>query len=650
MRTMTRRATIFTLALLGTACGGNDSAAPPVASTLSVSPLNISFSDTATTRSLYLTTMPSGGRLEWQVVSKPSWLTVQPQSGVIQGSIVTVQLSASGLATAEPGTLAGKLDLISNGGAASVQLTAVVSANPIATASTSTAVPGTADTSSFSITNTGRGTLFWQVVAPAAWMTLAPNNGALTTGQRATVRITVDKSTLAIGTMTATITLKSNATGGDVPVPVSIVVSPTPRIVASTGRLVFPSGVDVRIFRIANPGKGPLTWSVGTKDSWLTLVPSSGTVQAGDSVPVIATIDRAAVPGGTAASMLSLASNAVNGPATIAVDVSNTPPLALGVRVLDHRVVDAEFSQPAGLIVTVSASPNRLNVLDTETGGTWSVALPLAPTAVSVRFDGSFAAVGHNAQVTLVNLQTRTVVRTYAVTADALDVVLANNGFVYVFPRIDQWQNIYAINLATGTQTQGATIYAGTLARLHPSGDFIYGANNGLSPSDFEKYDIRNGTPVMLYDSPYHGDYAFSGNLWFFSNGTRIVARSGNVFRASPVQAEDMLYAGKLQGIESVRWAAEAPARNRLYVLGGTSNPLSGTANISSFETAFLGLSGTSALPKMPGSGGPTVDVDGYYLFPSADGSRLYVLIKAVASAGLAQDWALAVLDTSQLP
>ena len=71
------------------------------------------------------------------------------------------------------------------------------------------------------------------------------------------------------------------------------------------------------------------------------------------------------------------------------------------------------------------------------------------------------------------------------------------------------------ISLATGEETtsSGYSIYAGTVAKLHPGGKAMYGADNGISPSDIEKYDIQSGTASVLYDSPYHGDYAMCGDL-----------------------------------------------------------------------------------------------------------------------------------------
>jgi len=139
------------------------------------------------------------------------------------------------------------------------------------------------------------------------------------------------------------------------------------------------------------------------------------------------------------------------------------------------------------------------------------------------------------------------------------------------------WSEIRCIELATGTESPstGLSVNPGTVMRLHPSGDYIYGANNGVSPSDAEKYDIRPGVAAYLYDSPYHGDFAFSGNLWLNEAGTKMFTRSSNVFRLSDVPANDMIYDGQLPNAGPIQALAHSgnagrqePRRRRQHDLG----------------------------------------------------------------------------------
>ena len=338
----------------------------------------------------------------------------------------------------------------------------------------------------------------------------------------------------------------------------------------------------------------------------------------------------------------------VTGIGNAVLTATATPP----IYGLSHRVVDAEYNAATNKIITISANPSRLHIIDPETRDEQSIDLPQVPNAVSVRADGLYAAVGHDAWVSYVNLTTRQVEHVYPVTTDVIDLVLASNGWVYVFPRTDQWVSIHSLQLSNGAEyTTGGIIRAGTLVKIHPSGKYIYGANNGLSPSDFEKYDIRSGAATVMYDSPYHGDYAFSGDIWISEDGLRLFARSGNVFRSSEVRAEDMLYAGNLQGMTTVAWVTQSTAAGRVLALQGVAfgvgTPVS---ELRVYESAFLAYRGAVALPKFAVPGAGSFISEGRYVFTTTNGQRVYVLVKADNASGLALDWGLVVYNMSDLP
>lgn len=231
-------------------------------------------------------------------------------------------------------------------------------------------------------------------------------------------------------------------------------------------------------------------------------------------------------------------------------------PLAVASRVaLPHNIIDAEFSKALNKIVMVGSYPaNALYVYDVATGTEQQHPLNKLPTAVSISPDGLTAAVGHDALITVVDLATvgqpgapaPTILNVSAV---VFDVVLDGNGYVHALPRVDQWVAIHSVHVASNTEylSTGRSLRAGSHGRLHPSGDYLYAANNGLSPDDIEKWDIRAGAAVGMYDSPYHGTYGMCGNLWFNESGTTIYTACGNTFRSSTVQAQDMVYSGALQ-------------------------------------------------------------------------------------------------------
>ena len=236
--------------------------------------------------------------------------------------------------------------------------------------------------------------------------------------------------------------------------------------------------------------------------------------------------------------------------------VPGVPPLDVLSRVaLPHDVVDAEFSKALNQIVMVGSYPsNALYVYDVATATERQLPLNRRPTAVSVAPDGLTAAVGHDALITVVDLAT--VGQPGAPTPTFLDVsivvfdvILDGNGRVHALPGGSQFGRIHTVDIATNTESlsTGIPMSGRSRGRVHPSGDYIYAADNGLSPDDIEKWDVRQAVAAYLYDSPYHGDYRMCGNLWISEAGSTIYTACGNAFRASTVQAEDMVHAGQME-------------------------------------------------------------------------------------------------------
>lgn len=311
---------------------------------------------------------------------------------------------------------------------------------------------------------------------------------------------------------------------------------------------------------------------------------------------------------------------------------------------LSFNVVDAEYSRTTDKIIVVSASPaNQLHIYDPATDSDVAVDLVLPPSAVSISPDGLYAAVGHNGWISYVSLATATVEKQLAVSTNVIDIVLAGNGFIYAFPRTDQWETIRCIEIATGTETTsgGYSIYAGTLAKLHPNGTAIYGADNGLSPSDIEKYDITNGTATMLYDSPYHGDYAMCGNLWIAEDGLRIFTACGNVFRSSAIYSEDMTYNGSLNSLSLIVGLDHSSAANKVVAIPGNGYSTSNNdIAIQFYGYDFLAFQKTISLPKFLVQGN-AYSAHGKFTFFNAAGDSVYVIMKADNTSGLLYDYGI---------
>jgi hypothetical protein len=335
--------------------------------------------------------------------------------------------------------------------------------------------------------------------------------------------------------------------------------------------------------------------------------------------------------------------------------VSRTP--------LSHDVIDAEYDRALDAIVMVSSSPtNALYLYDVSDGTERQLSLNSSPTAVSVSPDGQFAAVGHDALITHVDLQAliagAPVTKLLNVSTVVFDVVLDGRGNVHALPAADQWVSVHSVEVATNTETLGTgSLYAGTRGRLHPSGDYMYTANNGLSPSDIAKYDVRSGTANELYDSPYHGDYAMCGDVWLAENGATIYTKCGNTFRSSTTQSQDMVYSGRLQLSTSqyygfvIQALSQADATKEIMLIEADSYecaPHSANnrcyTHLALYESDFLNRAALYSLPSIE-LGGSTYSQRGAFVFHSSDGLHRYMISRLYGAPGATQPHYLTVVQ-----
>ena len=204
---------------------------------ISLSPSTLSFSGVAggtapTAQSIALTN-PSGGTLSWTISDNAAWLTLSTGSGITttETDSVSATVNPTGLAA---GTYTAVITISATGAAntpqpipVSLTLSPAPTSNPVISLSVpSLAFTGTSGASnpsaqSFTISNTGTGTLTWTAGDNAAWLNLSPASGTNT----GTVSAAVNLTGLTAGTYSGTITV--SATGAtSKTLPVSFTVNP----------------------------------------------------------------------------------------------------------------------------------------------------------------------------------------------------------------------------------------------------------------------------------------------------------------------------------------------------------------------------------------------------------------------------------------
>lgn len=472
----------------------------------------------------------------------------------------------------------------------------------------------------------------------AAWIQYSPRAGRITKGEDVRVTITSnleDYQTLQEASLFIT-------TGFDQKT-VTLLGLPNDYINYSVPEsLFFPEGQDDVVLRISNFGNVALDYSITASTNFVTFAPSSGQIATMRHADIHVTIDRA--------SLLLEHRPALY--VTIGDDVETVLLIPEKKMMLPNDVIDAEYAKATDLLVYV-ANDATLNIYHPGTHELSSVALSYIPTCVSISPDGTKAVAGHDAHVTYVDLLSEEVLTTNDISCDACDIVLTDDSWAYVFPRRDQSERIRCINVSTNnaleTLSTGGYVYQGTKAKLHPSGKYIYGAINGLSPSDVEKYDIQGGTARYLYDSQYHGDYSMGGDLWLEESGERLITKFGTVFKTSEVQSMDIIYNGSitLEGsYRSILWLDQLDLNHELYLILQSSNWYDEEPNppfvyvYNSENLVYKTKIRVEDFSVGTGDDAIVYAASPYFVFANSNGEELYVITKADGS-GLLHEWAI---------
>lgn len=321
----------------------------------------------------------------------------------------------------------------------------------------------------------------------------------------------------------------------------------------------------------------------------------------------------------------------------------------------DMVIIDAEYNKKKDILVYVTNHPAQLNIFIPAQNKTETVPLEYIPMSVSIAQDGSSAVVGFDAKLSHVDLNKKTILNTFSVSCEALDIVLGNNNWAYVFPKRDQWATVRCIDLATGKETAhtGSSMYAGSKGKLHPSGNFIYSTNNFVSPTDIEKYDIQNGTAARLYDSPYHGTYPVEGDLWFSEDGSRVFLRGQTTMRLSASQENDLIYNGTV-GLDTIKNSYDQNKRimsldhsataNRLYVIASDTLYMDkpNVPYVWIYDATNLSYLYRKALKGIPASVTKTAYIEPYFVFTNSKGNQIYVVTKQVDDSTI--KWSIQIL------
>lgn len=333
---------------------------------------------------------------------------------------------------------------------------------------------------------------------------------------------------------------------------------------------------------------------------------------------------------------------------------------------LSHNVVDSEYSNQLDAVVIASSKPdNSLYVY--KGGGSLITKIPLrlTPTSVGVlnAGDSNKLVVGHNEYITYADVNmnnpatsTSKVLKISAGYPFTVADIAATDTAIFLSIDDDYSEFVTKLDIDTAEvipATQAITEpdhiltgLSGSKIKILPSLDYLYLADKGSTPDEITKFDGSDNPPTELYDSPYHGDYEFCGNLWINNLGNKIYTACGNVFNSSSNRSDDLVYAGNLVLSTSAQRTrvvsvAESGTKNEITVIEneqafidhcdeGLTNVCSSPINF--YEKDTLALIDSNLLRRQQ-IGSQSYAVIPKFIFYNNAGDKAYLLAESPESA-----------------
>ena len=382
------------------------------------------------------------------------------------------------------------------------------------------------------------GQVRYEINNSAPWLYVSPINGFISANQSLTLTISVNTNVISYPA-SATVSIITEKETFHVYV-VALAQNPT---FVSPNAIQLNYGTQKAEITITNPEIEKLVWSSSPLPSFLKVDQTSGELSPVSQTTLQVILDTAAIRPDIDTTIDLVITINQQKQENVRFNIQTYKP---GFR-LDTDVVDGVYSAINRKYYYISSKPKGISCIDLNTLEKTFVPLSFVPTCLTMSQDEKKAAIGHDAKVTYFDLVTMKIIGEFDVDCKAIDVVLAPNLYIYVFPERDQWSYIRCINTTTGNQEcqNIGHYYAGSVGDLHPNGKWIYFATSGLSPGDIHKIDISQGTTEYLYDSPYHGQYNLGQHIKITPDGKKIL--TGTVFVSSASEKPgDMLYRGNL--------------------------------------------------------------------------------------------------------
>ena len=524
------------------------------------------------------------GNAKYTISDIPEWMMLTPKTGLFVDGVAYITCAAiqqNDLSQVGIHNTHIKIE-VEGVGSCLVPVGYVNEGNPSIGSNPSTVefgVNNNSNRSSITLHNQNNGILIWQVIKSPQWVTLSMNAGVIRPYFVENIDVKFESNTLFLADSIGEIIISNNSRNSPQYVIKVYYKTGNPTFSCDINQVNFGYTSDIKKITIYKYGEGILNWTIAQSPEWVSISPSQGTIDNNSyygEAQITITCNRMGLSIGEHTGTIVFHTNDKAKP-TYSVNVKcwagegNSP----NITSIEGIVVSTVHDKSANKIYILTQSPDRILIYNTENKAiTNTITLDIVPTCIGLSDDGKMAIVGHNENVSLVDLVSYHVIKSVMIDFDVFDAVLVNEQLCLLsandYNSYSKW-----LNLETGTTQilSGIRNMKGkALFRKVVNQNVIVATSKNGSPSgiiliDTEIMKLYKYFPIDLFSG-----YQSLSPFWLSADGGKIFCSHAGVYR-TPINATgDISPIGSIQNhgdyyYDWVIWLDHCLSTNSLWVL-----------------------------------------------------------------------------------
>lgn len=587
--------------------------------------------------------LPSLKDADYEIVSKPVWLTVDSVAGHLSDSVAVIRCSAIKQSDfSKVGIYTDFITVKAEGELYKVPVNYITEGNPVIQVDNPVAL----SYSSYGypylyIQNTGSGVLVWNIVSMPEWLeidTARIQFSGLYIFQYNSYNIplVIKPGDNATGNLTGTIVMTTNDKAHPrVTINVSADLG-TPQLSINSNAINFGAVETTKSLSFSNYGSGVLIWKFEDIPDWLTITPSNGMYNPYTSYNNISfSCDRTKLSPGQNTAYVNLKSNDSSRPSHIITITAVAPGSNENIRAVEGNIIDAVFNKNANTLYYVTSAPNKFIVYDvTAKAILHEIPLSKAPNCFAISEDWTKAAVGHNGDLSAIDLSGNTVKAVYTLNYSVHDLSWAENDWFAYTQKGGSFSSLHWINISTGASYDDTDKYSldgSSIIKKVPGQPYLIATRNSTSPSGFFSYDIS----TKAKRSYSHMDLT---NFWLSEDGQYVYARNSNIYRTSSSTGSADTFDADINEIGKINFGSGNNygvnfiyhSNNYLWIIQKDSYSSNATSSVYMFEDNDYTMVKRISydLLYQPDTQTAAFDVSANFVFANKEVSEIYVLSK----------------------